>query len=67
MYELKVCRDFESGKITKENLDKCSTCEISCIVNDGLSKSSKEQLKFKSGEQIVDDDISEQMKNHNNQ
>lgn len=67
MYELKVCRDFESGKITKENLDKCSTCEISCIVNDGLSKSSKEQLKFKSGEQIVDDDIFEQMKNHNNQ
>lgn len=67
MHELKVCRDFESGKITKEDLDKCSTCEISCIVNDGLSKSSKEQLKFKSGEQIVDDDISEQMKNHNNQ
>ncbi len=27
MYENKVVRDFRDGKITKEQLDKCSTCE----------------------------------------
>ena len=27
MYENKIVRDFRDGKITKEELDKCSTCE----------------------------------------
>ena len=27
MYENKVVRDFKNGKITKEQLDRCSTCE----------------------------------------
>ena len=35
---------------------------MNCIVNDGLSKASKEQLKNKSGEEIVDADIEKQMK-----
>ncbi len=27
MYENKIVRDFRDGKVTKEELDKCSTCE----------------------------------------
>ena len=29
MYENKICCDFRDGKVTKEQLDKCSTCEFS--------------------------------------
>ncbi len=28
MYENKVCRDYHNGKITKEQLDKCTTCDF---------------------------------------
>ena len=31
------------------------------VINNGLSEASKEQLKHKSGEQIVDEDIAKQM------
>ena len=62
MYELKICRDYRDGKITKEELDKCSTCDMNCVVNNGLSEASKEQLKHKTGEEIVDADIAQQMK-----
>ena len=62
MYENKICRDYRDGKVTKEELDKCSTCDMNCVVNNGLSEASKEQLKHKSGEKIVDADITEQMK-----
>lgn len=62
MFENKVVRDFKEGKITKEELDKCSTCDMNCIVNNGLSKESLEQLKDKTGEEIVDIDIANQMK-----
>ena len=27
MFENKIVRDFRDGKVTKEELDKCSTCE----------------------------------------
>ena len=30
MYENKIVRDFRDGKITKEELDACSTCEAKC-------------------------------------
>ena len=30
MYENKIVRDFKNGKIKKETLDKCSTCEGFC-------------------------------------
>jgi MoaA/NifB/PqqE/SkfB family radical SAM enzyme len=30
MYENKIVRDFRDGKVTKEELDKCSTCEHHC-------------------------------------
>ena len=53
---------FVSPDVTEEELDKCSTCDLNCKVNDGLSKKSKAQLKNKSGEEIVDEDIKKQMK-----
>lgn len=28
MYENKIVRDYRDGKVSKEDLDKCSTCEI---------------------------------------
>lgn len=63
MYELKVVRDYRDGKVTKEMLDRCSTCDMHAVVNNGLSEASKEQLKDKSGEEIVDADIKKQMEN----
>ena len=62
MYELKVVRDYRDGKVTKEELDKCSTCDMNCAVNNGLSEASMAELKDKSGEEIVDADIKGQMK-----
>ena len=62
MYENKIVRDYRDGKVTKEELDKCSTCDMCAVINDGLSDASKEQLKNKTGEEIVDADIAEQMK-----
>ncbi len=38
MYELKVVRDYRDGKVTKEELDKCSTCDMCAVANDGLKK-----------------------------
>lgn len=61
MFENKVVKDYKEGKITKEELDKCSTCDMNCVIHDGLSKASKEQLKDKSGEEIVDADIAKQL------
>ena len=60
MYENRICCDYRDGKVTKEELDKCSTCDVNCVINNGLSEASKEQLKHKSGEQIVDEDIAKQ-------
>lgn len=62
MYELKVVRDYRDGKVTKEELDKCSTCDMTAEVNNGLSEASMAELKDKSGEEIVDADIKGQMK-----
>lgn len=61
MFENKIVRDYRDGKITKEQLDKCSTCDMNCVANDGLSKKSKEQLKNKTGEEIVNEDIIKQL------
>ena len=38
MYENKIVRDYRDGKVTKEQLDKCSTCNMYAIANDGLKK-----------------------------
>ena len=41
MHELKVVRDYEEGRVTKEQLDACSTCDLCAKINDGLSEASK--------------------------
>ena len=60
MFENKIVRDYKEGKISKEELDKCSTCDMNCVINDGLSEASREQLKNKTGEEIVDEDLRKQ-------
>ena len=66
MYELKVVRDYRDGKLTKEDLDKCSTCDMRAVINDGLSESSRQQLVGRTGEDIVDADIASQMSGSGN-
>lgn len=61
MFENKIVRDYKEGKVSKEELDKCSTCDMNCVVNNGLSQESMEQLKNKTGEEIVNEDIARQM------
>ena len=62
MYENKICRDYRDAKVTKAELDKLSTCDMNAQINDGLSEKSREQLKNKTGEEIVDADIMAQLK-----
>lgn len=45
MYENRIVCDYRDGKVTKEELDKCSTCDFSCDANNGLSKTSQEALE----------------------
>ena len=61
MYENKVVRDYRDGKVSKGDLDRCSTCDMCATINNGLSAESMEQLKNKTGEEIVDADIAAQM------
>ena len=44
MYENKIVRDYRDGKVSKEELDACSTCDLHAMVNDGLSRKSREKL-----------------------
>ena len=60
MYENPVCCDYRDGKVTKEELDKLSTCDINGEISDGLSEKSRQQLINKTGEEIVDADIKAQ-------
>ena len=61
MYENQIVRDYKEGKVTKEELDKCSTCDMHCEVNDGLSDKSREILKDMTGEEFVNQEIQKQM------
>ena len=61
MYENKIVRDYRDGKVTKEEIDKKSTCDMNAVVSDGLSLASKAVLKNRKGEEIVDADIKSQM------
>ncbi|MBE6740861.1 MAG: radical SAM protein [Ruminococcaceae bacterium] len=45
MFENQICRDLRDGKVTKEELDKLSTCDLSAAVNDGLSAQSKSAIE----------------------
>lgn len=44
MYENKIVRDYRDGKVTKEALDACSTCDLHAKINDGLSEKSRGRL-----------------------
>ena len=61
MYENKVVCDYRDGKITKQELDSSSTCDMCASVNNGLSEKSAAQLVERTGEEIVDEDIASQM------
>jgi len=61
MYENKIVRDYRDGKVNKEDLDKLSTCDMSCIANNGLSQNSLKALEGTTGEAIVDKDIENQL------
>ena len=60
MHELAIVGDYEDGKISKKQLDDMSTCDKYAIINNGLSEQSKRELLYKTGEEIVDDDIRKQ-------
>ena len=60
MYELPICCEYRDGKVTKEELDKLSTCDVTAVINNGLSDDSKEALKGKRGEDIVNADVASQ-------
>lgn len=62
MYANKMVSDNHDGIVTKEDFDKCSTCDACGVVNNGHSAACQEQLKNKTGEEIVDADIAMQMK-----
>lgn len=38
MYELPACRALRDGKVTKEELDACSTCELHAVAANGLKE-----------------------------
>ena len=62
MYENRIVRDYRDGKVTKEELDRCSTCDLNAEINNGLSEASREQLRTRNGEEIVDEDIAGQLR-----
>ncbi len=45
MYENKIVRDYRDKKVSKEELDSCSTCDMNCKAKNGLSKESEAELK----------------------
>ncbi len=45
MYENKIVRDYRDGKVSKNEIDRCTTCDSRATVNDGLSKSSRDRQK----------------------
>lgn len=61
MYELPIVRQYRDGKVTKKELDKLSTCDLNATIDNGLSEASKKQLKYKTGEEIVNADIKNQL------
>lgn len=60
MYENPICCDYRDGKVTKEELDRLSTCDMNAVISDGLSSTSREALKGKRGEDVVNKDVEEQ-------
>jgi MoaA/NifB/PqqE/SkfB family radical SAM enzyme len=63
VYENRIVRDYRDGRIRKEELDACSTCDRNCAASDGLPAASKEMPENKRGEEIGKADIARQVKN----
>lgn len=62
MFENRICCQYRDGKITKEQLDKWSTCDPNAVINNGLSEASQAQLRDNIGKSIVDIDFVQRMK-----
>lgn len=60
MYELPICCQYRDGKVSKEELDRLSTCDMNAVISNGLSEDSKEALKGRRGEDIVNADVESQ-------
>lgn len=60
MYELPIVCQYHDKSITKDELDKLSTCDFNGEISNGLSIESQEVLKYKKGEDIVAEDIKNQ-------
>ncbi|MGN8741603.1 radical SAM protein [Collinsella sp. LCP19S3_C6] len=54
MHELPIVRDYENGKVTKEQLDALSTCDMTAKVNDGLSAASKAEAHVFETSEVID-------------
>ena len=54
MHELSIVRNFEDGKVTKEQLDALSTCDMTATVNDGLSAASKADAHVYQTSEVID-------------
>ena len=52
MFENRIVRDYRDGKVTKEELDKCSTCDMNAVANNGLSETSIELLKNNASKKV---------------
>ena len=61
MYENRIVRDYRDGRVSKAELDACSTCDLRGEICNGLSAASQAQLKDRSGEEIVRDDPDAQL------
>ena len=54
MHELPIVREYEDGKVSKEQLDSLSTCDMTAAVNDGLSAASKADAHVFQTSEVID-------------
>jgi MoaA/NifB/PqqE/SkfB family radical SAM enzyme len=57
MYENKVVLLYRDGKVTKDELDNCSTCDMNGVAYNGLSETSMDVLKGILDDKIADRDF----------
>ena len=50
MYENKIVRDYRDGRVSKEELDKCSTCDMDAVANNGLGSADIKYVDDGTGE-----------------
>lgn len=53
MSELKIVRDFNSGVVSKEELDGCSTCDKCTVADDGLWETSKADARVFEAHEVL--------------